>query len=326
MLSFEQILHVIEAAIGELRFEGRPRSLFEPIEYTLAMGGKRIRPALTLMACDLYGGKTGDALKPALGMEVFHNFTLLHDDLMDEADKRRNRPTVHKKWNQNTAILSGDAMLIAAYQLIGETSEPYLKKVLPLFTETALAICGGQQFDMEFESRTDVTEDEYLEMIRLKTAVLFACCLKAGAWIGGASETDADHLYRLGIHVGLAFQLQDDLLDVYGNPQTFGKNLGGDILCDKKTFLLIHALKRANAAQQAMIRQYQSDGKNRFTPEEKIAVITAIYDELEIKSLTLKKIQQYHELAMDDLAQLQAPADGLAVLREVCCRLTVREF
>lgn len=205
MLSFNEILEKVEHEISQLSFEYPPKSLYDPIEYILSLGGKRIRPALALMACNLYKENIDNVINPALGVEVFHNFTLLHDDLMDKADKRRNKPTVHKVWNDNTAILSGDAMLIAAYQLIGKTEPDYLKEVFDLFTETALEICGGQQYDMEFESRMDVTEPEYIEMIRLKTAVLLACSLKIGAITGGASKEDAANLYDFGINIGLAF-------------------------------------------------------------------------------------------------------------------------
>ena len=255
MRTFEEICRTIEEALARLTFDQPPRSLFDPITYTLSLGGKRIRPALALMACDLFGGKNEDVLQPALGLEVFHNFTLLHDDLMDEADRRRDKPTVHKLWNPNVAILSGDAMLICAYQLVAKAND---KAILELFSRTALEICAGQQYDMEFESRSDVTEEEYLEMIRLKTAVLLACALKVGAMIGGASAADADALYDYGIHIGLAFQLQDDLLDVYGDPKTFGKNIGGDILCNKKTFLLISALSAASEEQRQVMEDWMA--------------------------------------------------------------------
>ena len=202
MFAFNDILQKIEQEITRLQFTYPPKSLYDPIEYILSLGGKRIRPALVLMACNLYKENVDTAVNPALGLEVFHNFTLLHDDLMDDADKRRNKPTVHKVWNANTAILSGDAMLIAAYQLIGETESESLKEILDLFTRTALEICGGQQYDMEFESRTDVTEEEYIEMIRLKTAVLLACALKMGAIMGNAPKADAETLYQFGINIG----------------------------------------------------------------------------------------------------------------------------
>ena len=323
MFSFNDILQKIEQEIAQLQFTYPPKSLYEPIEYILALGGKRIRPALTLMACNLYKEEIEAAIKPALGLEVFHNFTLLHDDLMDEADKRRNKPTVHKVWNANTAILSGDAMLIAAYQLIGETQPESLKEILNLFTVTALEICGGQQYDMEFESRSDVTEEEYIEMIRLKTAVLLACALKMGAIVAHAPQADAEALYQFGINIGLAFQLQDDLLDVYGDPATFGKNIGGDILCNKKTFMLINAFKLASEQQKAILNQWIN--QETFNPAEKIAAITSIYNELHLKELSEKKIQTYYDQAMDYLASLSIPKERLNILKGVCERLMNRQ-
>ena len=297
MFAFNDILQKIEQEITRLQFTYPPKSLYDPIEYILSLGGKRIRPALVLMACNLYKENVDTAVKPALGLEVFHNFTLLHDDLMDDADKRRNKPTVHKVWNANTAILSGDAMLIAAYQLIGETKSESLKEILDLFTRTALEICGGQQYDMEFESRTDVTEEEYIEMIRLKTAVLLACALKMGAIMGNAPKADAETLYQFGINIGLAFQLQDDLLDVYGDTATFGKNIGGDILCNKKT----------------------------FDPAEKIAAVTDIYDQLRLKELSEEKIHAYYNQAMNCLTSLNVAPERLNILKEVSARLMNRQ-
>lgn len=323
MFSFNDILQKIEQEIAQLQFTYPPKSLYEPIEYILALGGKRIRPALTLMACNLYKEEIEAAIKPALGLEVFHNFTLLHDDLMDEADKRRNKPTVHKVWNANTAILSGDAMLIAAYQLIGDTQPDSLKEILNLFTITALEICGGQQYDMEFESRSDVTEEEYIEMIRLKTAVLLACALKMGAIVAHAPQADAEALYQFGINIGLAFQLQDDLLDVYGDPATFGKNIGGDILCNKKTFMLINAFRLASEQQKAILNQWIN--QETFNPAEKIAAITSIYNELHLKELSEKKIQTYYDQAMDYLASLSIPKERLNILKGVCERLMNRQ-
>lgn len=323
MFAFNDILQKIEQEIAQLQFTYPPKSLYDPIEYILSLGGKRIRPALVLMACNLYKDEISQAVKPALGLEVFHNFTLLHDDLMDEADKRRNKPTVHKVWNANTAILSGDAMLIAAYQLIGETKSGSLKEILNLFTVTALEICGGQQYDMEFESRTDVTEDEYIEMIRLKTAVLLGCALKMGAIMGEASQDDAEALYRFGIYIGLAFQLQDDLLDVYGDTATFGKNIGGDILCNKKTFMLINALRRASEQQKAELNSWIA--KKTFDPAEKIAAVTAIYDQLHLKELSEDKIREYYDQAMDCLASLHVAPERLDILKEVSARLMNRQ-
>lgn len=320
MRTFEEICRTIEEALARLTFDQPPRSLFDPITYILSLGGKRIRPALALMACDLFGGKNEDVLQPALGLEVFHNFTLLHDDLMDEADRRRDKPTVHKLWNPNVAILSGDAMLICAYQLVAKAND---KAILELFSRTALEICAGQQYDMEFESRSDVTEEEYLEMIRLKTAVLLACALKVGAMIGGASAADADALYDYGIHIGLAFQLQDDLLDVYGDPKTFGKNIGGDILCNKKTFLLINALSAASEEQRQVMEDWMA--RKTYDAQEKIAAFTNLYNELSIRDLTERRIEDYYRMANEDLARLSIAPEILSVLKGTCDRLMKRK-
>jgi geranylgeranyl diphosphate synthase type II len=324
MLSFEQILNRLDSEFNKIYFDRPPQCLFEPIEYTLALGGKRIRPCLTLMACNIYSNNVEEAVKPAMGLEVFHNFTLLHDDLMDQADMRRNKPTVHKKWSTNTAILSGDAMLIAAYQLIGETSEPYLKRILDLFSKTALEICCGQQYDMDFEKCDEVSEEEYMEMIRLKTAVLIACCMKTGAIVGGAPEKDTEHLYRFGIYTGLAFQLQDDLLDVYGDAKTFGKNIGGDILCDKKTFLLINAMMLANEKQKAKMA-YFKDQSNHFTPEEKICAYTDIYNQLNIKEITQQKMNSLFKLALNELTCLSVNKESLVEINKISNMLMQRE-
>jgi len=311
MYSFEQILQIVESHIERIDYNRQPQNLYLPVKYILSLGGKRIRPALMLMACNLYSETVEIALQPAIGMEIFHNFTLLHDDLMDEADKRRNQRTVHKKWNVNTAILSGDAMLILAYQFIGDTKQPLLKSILDVFTETALKICEGQQYDMDFEQRLNVSEDEYMEMIRLKTAVLLACCLKSGALIGGATNEDAEKWYQSGIYTGLAFQLQDDLLDTFGDPQTFGKNIGGDILCNKKTFLHVQMMKRASGSQQKIIHDLQSN--KHCGPEEKIATIKSIYESLGVMEITNGRIIHYYNKAMQALAGLNLPAERLQI-------------
>ncbi len=324
MLSFEYILQTIESAVSRLRFDDSPQSLFDPIVYTLSEGGKRLRPAFVLMACNLYRDEVQIAMNSALGIEMFHNFTLLHDDLMDEAKKRRNRPTVHVKWDRNTAVLSGDAMLIAAYRLIGQTPAAFLKPVLDLFTQTALEICEGQQYDMEFERRTDVTEEEYMEMIRLKTAVLLACSLKTGALIGDASEQDVEVLYRFGTHIGLAFQLQDDLLDVYGDTQAFGKDIGGDIMCDKKTYLSIQMHRLANDKQKRQIERYRKAYTSNYTQSEKIAAITALYDELGIKELAQSKMKQHYKLALEELKKLSVAQERVQELLRVCSLLMNR--
>ena len=314
MYSFEQILQIIESHIEKIKYNRQPQSLYLPVQYILSLGGKRIRPALMLMACNLYSEAVEKALQPAIGMEIFHNFTLLHDDLMDKADKRRNQQTVHQKWNANTAILSGDAMLILSYQFIGETESALLNNILKIFTETALEICEGQQYDMDFEQRLDILEEEYIEMIRLKTAVLIACCLQSGALIGGASNEDANKLYQSGIYAGLAFQLQDDLLDTFGDPQTFGKHIGGDILCNKKTFLHLQMMKRASDTQKELIHTIQSD--RNCLPDEKIAAIKSIYESLGVREITNDRILHYYNKAMQEIIGLQLPDERLRIFHE----------
>ncbi|MDR2473361.1 MAG: polyprenyl synthetase family protein [Tannerella sp.] len=324
MLTTEQIAAQIDAVTAGLHYNQTPRSLYEPVEYILSLGGKRIRPVLTLMAYNIYGDTFSDVMPAALGIEVFHNFTLLHDDLMDCADMRRGKPTVHRKWHDNTAILSGDAMVIAAYQLIGEVKYPYLKPVLDVFSQTAMDICRGQQYDMDFEKRNDVSEEEYIEMIRLKTAVLLACSVKVGAMIGAAPESDAEQLYRYGINIGLAFQLRDDLLDVYGDPNVFGKNIGGDILTDKKTFLRITAMSLASQEQKKVLEFY-SDNANDFTPEVKVKALTDIYNKLNIKEITQNKILDYYHLATEDIKNMSVSDDKLIELKRFADMLILRE-
>lgn len=315
MKSFDSILKKIDFEISSALLIGEPESLYLPIEYILSLGGKRIRPALAIVGCNIFSDDIEAVIKPALGIEVFHNFTLLHDDLMDNAEKRRNRQTVHVKWNPNVAILSGDAMMIASYKLIGETPSRFLSPILSLFSETALGICEGQQYDMEFEQRLDVTEEEYIKMIKMKTAILLACSLKTGAIIGGASEQAADFLYNYGIDLGLAFQLQDDFLDVYGDPATFGKNIGGDILSNKKTFLLIKALQVVDEEKKKEVLNWLNE--KDYVPEQKIAYFTKLYTEYGIKELTEKRILSFYEKAKESLSKLDVAEERLTVLKEI---------
>lgn len=284
----ETILNKIEAALAAIPYPQQPEGLYEPIRYVLSMGGKRLRPTLTLMAYALYKEDTERALPTAIGLETYHNHTLLHDDLMDKADMRRGKPTVHKKWDENTAILSGDTMLIMAFQHILRTDCHRLPEVLNLAARTMQEICEGQQYDMNFESRSDVREEEYIEMIRLKTSVLLACALKAGALIADAPKEDCELLYQFGEKIGLAFQLQDDYLDCYGDPAVFGKQIGGDICCAKKTFMLINAFNRANDAQKAELNRLLNNVDER---EEKVAGVLALYDELEIPALCRERME-----------------------------------
>ena len=305
-----QILDKINAALAAMPYPDQPVGLYEPIKYVLSLGGKRLRPVLLLLAYQLYRDDLDCAMPAALGLETYHNYTLLHDDLMDRADIRRGRPTVHRVWDENTAILSGDTMLVLAYRLMQACENA---DVLRLFTKTALEIGEGQQYDMNFERRTDVTEPEYIEMIRLKTSVLLACAAKAGAILGGASEEDASLLYAYAEQIGLAFQLQDDWLDVYGDPAVFGKKIGGDILCDKKTYLLINAWMLADNAQRERLGQWI--GHVPENPEEKVEAVTAIYDELGISALCLDAIERYFAKAQALLEQLPVAAERKAELR-----------
>lgn len=323
MLTATEIQEKVNAYIASLPYERKPKSLYDPIEYVLAAGGKRIRPSFVLMAYNLFHDDVDRILPVATALETYHNYTLLHDDLMDKADMRRGRPTVHKKWDDNTAILSGDTMLVLAYEHLAKCDTKYLKPALDLFTETALEVSEGQQFDMEFETRNDVAEEEYIEMIRLKTSVLLACALKMGAVVAGASDADANALYAFGEKVGLAFQLQDDLLDVYGDPKVFGKAIGGDITSNKKTFMLINAFNRADAGMRAELERWTT--ATEFDPAEKIAAVTEIYNRLGIDKLAEQRIKEYFEQSRQHLDELSVSGDRKAVLREYTERMMNRK-
>lgn len=291
MLKANEILDLVNNYLDQMPYARKPQSLYEPIKYVLSIGGKRIRPTLMLLAYNLFKDDPQSILMPACALETYHNYTLLHDDLMDNAELRRGKATVHKKWNANTAILSGDSMLVLAYQRMAQCRHDKLKEVLDLFTETALEIGEGQQYDMDFEHRNDVSEDEYIEMIRLKTSVLLACAMKIGAILADAPAADADRLYHFGEQVGLAFQLQDDYLDVYGDTKIFGKAIGGDIVSNKKTYMLINAYNRANDQQRAELEHWVK--LEEFNPSEKIAAITRLYNEIGIDKLAKEKIEQH---------------------------------
>lgn len=299
-------------ALQELDIKGSPYELYEPIEYVLSIGGKRIRPALVLMGCDLFNGDTDKALPPALGIEVFHNFTLLHDDIMDNAPIRRSKPTVHEKWNINTAILSGDAMFVKAYQLVAQVGEDILRPVLGLFSKTALEVCEGQQMDMNFEGRKDVSIPEYERMIELKTAVLLGASLKIGALVAKAPPADADLLYEFGRNLGIAFQLQDDILDVYGD-ENFGKQTGGDIIADKKTYLLLKAFEIAEGKSREKL-SHLVNGKSGISDSEKVTEVTAIFDELNIAGYARAEMQRYFDTALSSLERIGASPDKKKVI------------
>lgn len=307
-----------------MAIDRQPASLYEPIEYVLSIGGKRVRPVLTLLAYNLYREDIERVMPQAIALETYHNYTLLHDDLMDNADVRRGKPTVHRKWDANTAILSGDSMLVLAYQRMAQCDEAHLKSVLDLFTETALQIGEGQQYDMEFERRDDVSEEEYIEMIRLKTSVLLACGLKMGALMADAPCGDADNLYRFGECVGLAFQLQDDYLDVYGDPAVFGKEIGGDITSNKKTYMLINALNRANDSQREELTRWIS--ATDFDKQEKIAAVTRLYNEIGIDQLAQEKIAAYFQESHRYLDALAVPEERKEELARYAQQMMKRQY
>lgn len=323
MFTPAQLTEHINRLFDNPHFPDTPRELYTPIEYVLSLGGKRIRPLLMMMAYNLYRNDITATDLPAMGIEVYHNHTLLHDDLMDRADMRRGKPTVHKVWSDNTAILSGDAMLLLAYRYMTSCPPEHLKAVLDIFNQTTLEVCEGQQFDMEFETRQNVHEAEYVEMIRLKTAVLLAASLKIGAILADAPKEDAEMLYLFGMYIGIAFQLQDDLLDVYGNPKVFGKNIGGDILCNKKTYLLIKALERANPKQQRELEHWLS--AVNVQPAEKIKAITELYDSIDVKACCENKIREYYEKGMECLEAVSVVEEKKKELKNLMKKLMFRE-
>ena len=324
MKTADEILSMVNEFLANLPYERKPKSLYEPIRYVLSMGGKRIRPTLMLLGYNLFKDNPEKILMNAVALETYHNYTLLHDDLMDNADLRRGHETVHKKWDANTAILSGDSMLVLAYERMAQCDEKYLAKVLKLFTTTALEIGEGQQFDMEFENRNDVKEEEYIEMIRLKTSVLLACALKMGAILADASDEDAENLYKFGEQIGLAFQLQDDYLDVYGDTKVFGKEIGGDITSNKKTYMLINAFNLANDTQRAELQKWV-DAKD-FDRAEKVAAVTRLYNEIGIDKLAQDKIAYYFEQSKKYLDAVNVPAERKEELAKYAQKMMKRQY
>ena len=300
MLSFLECKDKIDKEISKLTFQhNKPEELYQPIRYILGLGGKRIRPSLAIMACELFSGNIEDVINPALAIEIFHNFTLLHDDIMDKAQMRRNNPTVHHKWNENIAILSGDAMNIIAYQHLSQTNTEFIPELLSVFSKVAIEICEGQQLDMNFESKTEVILPEYLEMSRLKTAVLLATSLKIGAICGRASEIEKQHLYNFGLNLGLAFQIQDDLLDAFGTEEEFGKNIGGDIIAGKKTFIYLKALEIASTNQ---IQELKTVYKDKLMDQnKKVQQVLQIFKELDLRDIAVQTVTWYTENAMKSL-------------------------
>jgi geranylgeranyl diphosphate synthase type II len=321
MKPFQEYLDTVNQAIAAIPYPEQPGQLYEPISYHMALGGKRVRPVLTLMACDAMGGDPSVAINAAVGIEMFHNFTLLHDDVMDNADVRRGKPTVHRRWNDNTAILSGDTMLTIATQYIALVRN---WQVMDLFNKTAIEIYEGQQWDMDYECRNDVTVDEYINMIRLKTSVLLGCALKMGALVADAAPEQADLLYEAGVNMGLAFQLRDDVLDVWGDPRTFGKEIGGDIMNNKKTFLLISTMQKAKGDDADELRHWLNDPYT--TRDEKVQGVTALYEHLGVRQLAEDAIAHYNDLAVAAFNQVKMSDEDKQRFIDLANRLAGRNF
>jgi geranylgeranyl diphosphate synthase type II len=323
MYSKDELNELITRGVGNLKCEEEAARLYDPVRYMLSIGGKRLRPLLTLMACNIFSDKPEEALMPAIGLEVFHNFTLVHDDIMDSSKMRRNSLTVHEKWSVNQAILSGDVMAFIANDYIAATPPAHFMKVFRLFNKTATEVCIGQQMDMDFENRPFVTRDEYARMIELKTAVLLAACLKTGAIIGGASDRDSELMYEFGRNLGLSFQIQDDILDVYGDPAVFGKKTGGDILVNKKTFLLIKALELATGEKEVRLKELIST--KDCDPAEKIREVTAIFNDLGVREISETLANDYISGAFNHLSNVNASIDRKAPLQELARSMTGRK-
>ncbi len=317
------LLEKFNKDLQNLDFGKSPVRLYDPIYYSLSVGGKRVRPILCLMSTELFGGKYEDSINAAFGIEIFHNFTLLHDDMMDKSLVRRGKPVVHVKWNENIALLSGDAMSVIAYKYICKSNNN-LEDILDVFSDTALKICEGQQYDMDFESEANVTEKEYLKMIKLKTAVLLAASLKIGAIAANASKEDCEKIYNFGENLGMAFQIQDDLLDVYGNPEIFGKKIGGDIIANKKTYLLIKALELANEDQKEKLDYWLN--KEEFNSEEKIEAVKSIYNEIGIGNLTEQLMNLYFNEAFKIFELLDIDSSRKDILRQFTQSMKKRNY
>ncbi len=324
MYTIEECRLLFNKKLKETGLVREPRDLYKPVEYMLSIGGKRIRPALLLLVHNIYNELNEDAYNSALAIEIFHNFTLIHDDIMDNAELRRNSETVHKKWNVNTGILSGDAMLILAYQFISSTSENIRHELIKLFNKTALQVCEGQQYDMNFETVQNVSIGDYLKMIELKTAILIAASMQMGAMTGGAEQVDWKNIYDFGKNIGIAFQLQDDYLDVYAEEEIFGKRIGNDILSNKKTYLLASILNAADNKELSQIQKWMD--KKEFDPKEKIEVFMALYDEYDIQKKTLEKINQYYEDGLNKLHKLHISEQNRNNLQLTIKSLMVRDM
>jgi len=318
-----EYIKLLETELAKIPLEKEPEQLYAPIKYTLNLGGKRIRPALLLLANNLFNGEDNNAINTALAIEVFHNFTLVHDDIMDEAPLRRGEPTVYKRWNTNVAILSGDVMLVKAIQLLAKNNHPHLHRIIKLFNTTAIQVCEGQQLDMNFETSTTVSIDDYLKMIELKTAVLLGCSLKMGAILANASSDNATHIYEFGRNLGIAFQLMDDILDLYGNPEKVGKRTGGDVIANKKTYLLLKAQELATGKLKKELEFALNS--SALTPQQKVEKVTSIFNSLKIKQLAEAEMDLFYNTAIAHLDSIDALAEKKRVFENFAKKLMKRE-
>jgi geranylgeranyl diphosphate synthase, type II len=323
MYSLSEIESIVRKSVLSIDLKGEPKELYQPIEYIISIGGKRIRPSLCLLTYSLFSNEMDNRIiYPAMALEIFHAFTLIHDDIMDNADMRRGQLTIHKKWNKNIAILSGDVMSIKAYEYLSYSPADKISEVLSVFTKTAKQVCEGQQYDMNFENEKIITIDDYLEMIGLKTAVLLACSAKIGAIIGGADNNTAQALYDYGYNLGIAFQITDDYLDVYADPSTFGKNVGGDIVNNKKSWLLVKSLKEATGADERELREAMMMGEESAC--EKIDRVKRLYEKLNINNSTEEEIDQYFKSALNSIENLNLSYEKMALLNDFALSVTKR--
>ncbi len=323
MKSIQELQQIFNQYLEKQIFEKQPFELYEPFRYILSLGGKRLRPTMVLLGCEMFGHDAGQSLSQAMAIELFHNFSLMHDDIMDNAPRRRGQSTVHEKFNHNIAILSGDNMLIYAYEYLINNAGTKTESLIRLFNKTAIEVCEGQQWDMNFEKQNNVTVEQYLKMIELKTAVLLGCALKMGAVIGNANEEDAQRLYEVGKKLGIAFQLQDDILDSFGDENKFGKQSGGDIIQNKKTLLLIEAMEKANTSQKKILGDCLE--KKHFDPKEKVKTVMDLYYELNIRAIAEKEMMKYFDEAMFVLDEIYIPEISKTGLRQFAKELLVRE-
>ena len=326
MQAYSSLFQILNKAIDEQKHSldsSSPKEMYEPMSYIIGLGGKRVRPLLTLIGCDIFDANPHNATHAALAVELFHNFSLIHDDILDNAPLRRGNTTVHEKWNHNIAILSGDGMLVKAFEILGDSNKEHVSKLLNLFSKTGLEVCEGQQLDMNFETQEHVSVEEYIHMITFKTAVLLGCSLQMGAICANASEENQKHLYEFGKHVGIAFQILDDVLDVYADDEKFGKQVGGDIISNKKTFMLLDAFELANEAQTKELNHllYSKDISNA----DKVKQVTALYNTLGVKELAIREANKHTDIALKHLEELEANASKKLHLKEFALHLLNRE-